>query len=109
VQKERRADLRSTLEVLYIEQSLRQAELARAASRHDEYVAAANLLQAMGLLEAPLLVPGVNVYNPVKSFNQVRGAGAVPWEYLPAALDHLTAPTLRKLPAPPTSPVPVGK
>jgi len=48
VQKERRADLRSTLEVLSIEQSLRQAELARSLAKHDTYVASANLVGAMG-------------------------------------------------------------
>jgi outer membrane protein len=105
VQKERRADLRSTLEVLYIEQSLRQAELARAAARHDTYVAAANLLQAMGLLEAERLVPGINVYDPAKVFKKVRNAGSVPWEAIPAALDHLATPGLKRLAPPPSSPV----
>lgn len=108
VQKERRIDLRSTLEVFYIEQSLRQAELSRAAARHDEYVAAAQLLASMGLLEAKLLAPGINVYDPVKRFQQVRSAGAVPWEVLPEALDHLTAPALHRLPAPPTALTPIG-
>jgi outer membrane protein len=107
VQKERRVDLRSTLEVLSIEQSLRQSELARAAARHDAYVSAANLLQTMGMLEAQRLVPGINVYDPAKAFNKVRTAGAVPWEAIPAALDHLTVPTLQRLPPPPTAPVTV--
>jgi outer membrane protein len=106
VRKERQADLRSTLEVLYIEQSLRQAELALAAARHDSYVSQANLLGSMGLLEAGLLVPGgVDLYDPAKAFNRVKWAGAVPWEFVPDALDHLTAPPLRKLPPPPTAPV----
>lgn len=105
VQKERRADLRSTLEVLYIEQSLRQAELARASAYHDAYVSQANLLGSMGLLEATLLAPGgVDVYDPAKNFNRVKMTGAVPWEFLPDALDHLTSPSLKRLPAPPTAP-----
>jgi outer membrane protein len=107
VQKERRADLRSTLEVLYIEQSLRQAELTRAAARHDAYVSGANLLQATGMLEAERLVPGINLYDPAKAFNKVRTAGSVPWEAIPAALDHLTAPALKRLPPPPSTPVTV--
>jgi outer membrane protein len=106
VRKERQADLRSTLEVLYIEQSLRQAELARAAARHDSYVSQANLLGSMGLLEAALLVPGeVELYDPAKAFNRVKLSGTVPWEYLPDALDHLTAPSLQHLPPPPKAPV----
>ncbi|HUO22808.1 MAG TPA: TolC family outer membrane protein [Caulobacteraceae bacterium] len=105
VQKEHRADLRSTLEVLYIEQSLREAELERSSARHDAYVSAANLLAAMGLLQAELLVPGVNLYDPAKAFDRVRWAGAVPWEILPSTLDHLTSPALKRLPPPPSQPV----
>lgn len=106
MQKERQADLRSTLEVFYVEQSLRQAELNRAAARHDAYVSQANLLDTMGLLEAELLVPGgIDVYDPAKAFNRVKMAGAVPWEIVPSALDHLTSPGLQRLPAPPSAPV----
>ena len=106
VRKERQADLRSTLEVLYIEQSLRQAELALAAARHDTYVSQANLLGSMGLLEAALLAPGeVDLYDPAKAFNRVKLTGAVPWEVLPDALDHLTSPPLQHLPSPPRAAV----
>jgi outer membrane protein len=109
VRKERQADLRSTLEVLYIEQSLRQSELARAASNHDTYVAQANLLGSMGLLEKDLLTPGAGeTYDPAKAFNRVKRTATVPWEFFPDALDHLTSPPLKKLPAPPTAPVPAG-
>lgn len=103
VRKERQADLRSTLEVFYNEQSLEQARLELAASRHDSYVAQAGLLTAMGLLEAQLLVPGVDVYDPAKNFNRVKLQGAVPWEVVPDALDHLTSPALKQLPAPPAA------
>ena len=105
VQKERRADLRSTLEALYIEQSLRQSQLSLAASQHDAYVAASNLLYAVGLLEAARLVPAIDVYDPAKSFNRVRMQGAVPWEVVPAALDHLTVPPLHRQPPPPVAEV----
>jgi outer membrane protein len=106
VQKERQADLRSTLEVLYIAQSLWQSELILAVSRHDTYVAQAGLLSSMGLLEAERLVPGVDVYDPKKNFNRVKLQGAVPWEVVPDALDHLTSPSLQRLPSPPATPVP---
>jgi outer membrane protein len=102
MRKERQADLRSTLEVLYIEQSLVQAQLARAGAYHDAYVSQANLIGSMGLLEAALLTPGaVDVYDPAKNFNRVKMTGMVPWEFVPDALDHLTAPSLKRLPAPP--------
>ncbi len=107
MQKERQADLRSTLEVLYIEQALRQSELARASAYHDSYVSQANLLGTMGLLEASLLAPGgVDLYDPAKNFNRVKMTGAVPWELLPDALDHVTSPSLQRLPPPPRASVP---
>lgn len=107
VRKERQADLRSTLEVLYIEQSLVQAQLSRAGAYHDAYVAQANLLASMGLLEAGLLEPGgVELYDPAKNFNRVKMTGMVPWEFLPDALDHLSSPPLQRLPSSPTTPVP---
>jgi outer membrane protein len=106
VLKERQADLRSTLEALYIEQSLRQAELSRSAARHDEYVAAAGLLAAMGLMQAQVLAPGVDVYDPAHAFRAVRDDGAVPWEGVPAALDGLNTPSLKRLAPPPTAPLP---
>lgn len=101
VQKERRADLRSTLEALYIEQSLRQAQLAQAAASHDAYVAAANVLAVMGALNAQDLAPGVGLYDPAKAFNHVKWEGAVPWEVVPDVLDHLTSPALQRLPPAP--------
>jgi len=33
-------------------------------------------------------------------------SGAVPWEVVPDVLDHLTSPSLKRLPAPPTAPAP---
>jgi outer membrane protein len=105
VRKERSADLRSTLEVLYIEQSLRQSQLELASARHDTYVAQAGLLQAMGLLEGERLVPGIDLYDPAKNFNRVKLQGAVPWEIIPDALDHITTPALQRLPSPPKAPV----
>lgn len=104
VQKERQADLRSTLEVLSIEQSLFQAQQAQAVAKHDAYVAAANLLAAMGLLEAKALAPDVRLYDPVKAFNKVRNVGGVPWEILPEAVDSLGVPALKRLPDPPAGP-----
>ena len=103
VQKERAADLRSTLEVLSIEQNLFQGQLAVASAKHDAYVSAANVLEVMGLLEAKILVPGINPYDPAKAFDKVRNQGAVPWEAAPAALDHIGVSHVHRLPPPPAS------
>jgi len=69
-------------------------------------VAQANLLGGMGLLEASLVTPGnVEPYDAVKAFNRVKRTATVPWEFVPDVLDHLTAPSLKKLPSAPTAPV----
>ena len=84
-----------------MEQSLRQAQLTQAAATHDAYVAQATVLATMGVLDAERLVPGVDLYDPVKAFNHVKWDGAVPWEVVPDVLDHLTSPGLKRLPPAP--------
>jgi outer membrane protein len=91
-QEEYRAGLRTTLDTLIAQQNLRDAELALVQARHDAYVAGANVLQAMGRLEAKNLVSGVETYDPTRSFDKVKHAGAVPWEGLVEGLDSLGAP-----------------
>jgi outer membrane protein len=91
-QAEYRAGLRTTLDVLIAQETLRDAELALVQARHDEYVAEASLLGAMGRLEAHSLVRGLAFYDPAKSFNKVKRIGAVPWESLVERLDSLGAP-----------------
>jgi outer membrane protein len=90
--------LRTTLDVLNAEQELHNAELALVDARHDQYVATANVLNAMGLLEARNLTPTTPAYDPVRSFNKVRHSGAVPWEGVVAGVDGAGAPTIKKRP-----------
>ena len=90
--------LRTTLDVLNAEQELHNAELALVTARHDQYVAGAGVLSAMGLLEARNLTPGTATYDPAKSFNRVRHAGSVPWEGIVAGVDRAGSPTIRKRP-----------
>ncbi len=97
-QAEYRAGLRTTLDVLITQENLRDAELSLVQARHDEYVAEANLLQAMGRLEARTLVKGVDLYDPARSFNKVKRIGAVPWESLVEKLDTFGAPADRPAP-----------
>ena len=80
------------------EQERHNAELALVNARHDQYVAGAGVLSAMGLLEARNLTPGTATYDPAKSFNRVRHAGSVPWEGIVAGVDRAGSPTIRKRP-----------
>jgi outer membrane protein len=99
IREQYRVGLSTTQDVLIQQQDLENAQLALVQARHDAYVAEAALLQAMGRLEARALVVGAPLYDPAKSFNRVKTAGAVPWEPLIAALDSVGAPSVG-LPAP---------
>jgi outer membrane protein len=87
-----RVGLSTTIDVLIQRQNLESAQLALVQARHDEYVAEANLLSAMGRLEARALVIGAPIYDPAKSFNRVKSKGAVIWEPLVAVLDAVGEP-----------------
>jgi outer membrane protein len=108
VQAEYRAGLRTTLDVLIAQEALRDAELALVQARHDEYVAEASLLNAMGRLEARALLRGVALYDPAVSFDRVKRIGAVPWEGLVEGLDSLGGPRERTLSAPVAAQTPTG-
>jgi len=94
-QEEYRVGLRTTLDVLIAQQSLRDAELALVQARHDAYVAEAGVLAAMGRLEARYLVAGVDVYDPAASFNQVKHKGGTPWDGIVEGLDTLGGPSVK--------------
>lgn len=98
--EEAQVGLRTTLDVLNAEQELRNAELALVTARRDEYVAAAQVLAAMGELEARNLVQGVEVYDPETNFNRVkRSWGWVPWEHVVEVIDRVGAPPIGADPA----------
>jgi outer membrane protein len=93
VHQEQQVGLRTTLDVLNAEQELRSAELAQISARHDEYVAAANVLGQMGKLEARNLTPNVPRYDPRANFNKLRLTwGWVPWEEPIAIVDSIGTP-----------------
>jgi outer membrane protein len=94
---------RTTLDVLNAEQELQTARLALINARHDQYVAGASVLSAMGRLEARYLMPKLPLYDPQKSFKKVRGDGYVPWESLVAGADRLVDPTTLHTPRGATS------
>jgi outer membrane protein len=99
VRQEAEVGLRTTLDVLNAQQELRSAQLALVDARHDQYVASASVLNAMGLLEAKTLGNPVPAYDPETSFKRIKHAQAVPWEGLVAGLDSIGAPTIQKRPS----------
>jgi outer membrane protein len=103
--QEAQVGLRTTLDVLDAEQELRNAQFALVSARHDEYVAGAALLSAMGALSAANLTPTVPLYDPKTNFNRVkRSFGWVPWEPVIAAVDSLAAPRIITPPPAPQTP-----
>lgn len=97
--QEAEVGLRTTLDVLNAEQELQASRLALTNARHDQYVAGASVLNAMGLLEARYLTPGLPLYDPQRSFKHVKGAGAVPWEGVVAGMDSLGGAAIKRRPA----------
>ena len=96
VRQEAQVGLRTTLDVLNAEQELRNAEMSLVTARHDEYVAAAVLLSAMGKLEAKYLTPDVTQYDVTangKAFS--HKIGWTPWEPVLVLIDSIVS-----LPAP---------
>ncbi|MEJ0065162.1 MAG: TolC family outer membrane protein [Caulobacteraceae bacterium] len=101
VREEQKVGLRTILDVLNAQQELESSQLQLVGARHDEYVAAAAVLLAVGALDARALIPDAPRYDPKANFDKVRHApGWVPWEGAVHAIDHAGgAPT----PMPPPS------
>ncbi|WP_091739267.1 TolC family outer membrane protein [Phenylobacterium immobile] len=92
--QELQVGLRTTLDVLNTEQERRAAELNQVTARRDEYVASANLLAAMGRLEARNLTPDVPQYDAKANFRRLRVTwGWVPWEEPLGVIDRLLSPS----------------
>jgi outer membrane protein len=90
--EEEQVGLRSTLDTLNAEQELRAAQFAQVTAAHDEYVAAATVLAAMGRLEARNLIPSLPQYDPAANFRRLRVSwGWVPWEEPLGSLDGAIA------------------
>ena len=92
---------RTPLEELIAQQELGSARQSLNSAEHDAYVAGASLLAAMGRLDARVLSPGLDPYDPKTAFDRVRKAGSVPWEGLVEGVEKLEAPRLDR---PPESP-----
>jgi outer membrane protein len=104
MQVEYKAGLRSTLEVLNEEQRLEIAEVAVATDEYNNYVAQANLLNAIGRLQTVDLASGVPAYDPAENFRRVKDVGATPLDLPLAALDHVGEPGSGPTPLVPAPP-----
>jgi outer membrane protein len=90
--QEAQVGLRTTIDVLNAEEEQRNAELQLVTSRHDEYVATAQLLANMGRLEIKYLNADLPPYDPKRNFDRIRYKGWLPIDPLLLALDNATAP-----------------
>ena len=104
--QEQQVGLRTTIDTLNAEQELRNNQLNAAVARHDEYLAAATVLSAMGRLEAKNLIPAVTAYDAKKNFRKLRfSLGYVPWEEPIAVVDRvLSVPPIPTSVETPTEP-----
>jgi outer membrane protein len=94
---QQRAGDRSTLDVLDLARDLLTVRTSYNTALADEYLARSSLLGAAGMLEGPLLVPGLAGYDAEAHRDRVRGRGDIPL-LTPAlsALDGLTSGDLRR-------------
>ncbi len=76
VKEEATLGARTTLDVLDAEQELLDARASRVSAVTSQYIAAYQLLSAMGLLTADHLKLGVPTYDPAAYYNAVQGAPA---------------------------------
>ncbi|HEY2659615.1 MAG TPA: TolC family outer membrane protein [Caulobacteraceae bacterium] len=97
--QEAQVGLRTTLDVLNAEQELHAAELALVNAGHDQYLASALVLNAMGHLEVKYLATEVAPYDADKAFRRVRNAGALPWDFAVSTVDAIGSPRIIKAPA----------
>ncbi|HTX47924.1 MAG TPA: TolC family outer membrane protein [Caulobacteraceae bacterium] len=107
VTEEQKVGLRTVLDVLNAQQELETAQLDLVNARHDEYIAAAAVLAAIGALDAHDFAPGERLYDPNRNLDKVRhGVGWVPWEGAVGAIDRLGAPAPVDRTPPPENNVP---
>jgi len=86
---------RSTFDVLYAQQQLRDAQVSLLASDRDRYIAKATVLRETGMLEIRAIMSGVQLHDPAKNLRRVENRNSVPWEELLAGLDRVRKPSAR--------------
>lgn len=107
--EEYREGLRSTFDVLYAQNALRETEIALLGSKRDRYVAQAALLRQLGQLEVAKLITGNTLADPAIYTRRVARRSALPWDGAVQALDAVELPrdrpqAIQRLPAGHTPP-----
>ncbi len=93
--EEYREGLRSTFDVLFAQNSLRETEVALLANKRDRYVAQAILLRHLGQLEVRHLLAGGPRYDPAAYAKRAAKRSALPSDGLFRAIDAVGAPAAR--------------
>ena len=88
--EEFRAGLRTVYEFVQAEQSVRDADLSVVTARHDQYLAEAALLAAIGRLDPKGLGATVTAYDPKANFDHVRRGYASVLDPVTDAVDRLS-------------------
>jgi len=83
--------LRTTLDVLIADENLRAAQLSLATSRHDAFLAAANVLLVCGRLEIRSLIPNASTYDPKQNFKRIDRLSSSPIESVARVVDGIGA------------------
>ncbi|WP_066968190.1 TolC family outer membrane protein [Rhizorhabdus dicambivorans] len=89
MQREEQFGLRSTIEVLNAEQELASSQLTLLNNRFQEYLARAELLLAMGRLDARTVNSAIPARDPEAEFKKVRWRGISPTEPVVMLLDRV--------------------
>jgi outer membrane protein len=96
-QRQERAGMRTTLDVLDLARDLLNVRNSYNAALATEYLARANVLGTLGRLEPQGLAQGLKLYDPADHFRHVRGKGDIPLlTGALAALDGVALPDLSK-------------
>ena len=104
--QENQVGLRTTLDVLNAEQELRNAELALVNARRDSYLAAAQLLNAMGALEIRNLNTAVTPYDDKSKFNRRKnGLSLTPWDRIVETVDGVGGAKIQQREMLPDAPI----
>jgi outer membrane protein len=106
--QEYRAGQRSTFDVLYAEEVLRDAQIAALTARQAAYLGEAGVLRYIGTLQVESLTVGIPTYNPAANTRRVVASGALPLEGLLLNIDALGAPGtgMKPMTAPPLAVAP---
>lgn len=104
--EEYREGLRSTFDVLYAQNSLRETEIGLLASKRDRFVAQAILLRHLGRLEARQLLANAPAYDSAAYARRAARRGALPGDAVFRTVDNLGSPAAR--PQPIEMPAPIS-